>query len=211
MKQTLPILADIANGLFAVLLAGYITDIEIVWWHFGAGVVFAMLPDLDAVPELLMRGKIAASSEHMYDHREALHLPIIFLLAGVSLVFVAGFFGWIFLLATMFHFINDLYGTGWGVPVLWPLSRTRYKIFTRKVNRLKPMLLENGDWKDLSHEERKIRLICSWTREELPNYIKRWGDEVWIDRWYCKLNIISILEYTLFLVAVSLSLQALLY
>lgn len=78
MKNILPILADIANGVFATLLASYCTNTEVLWWHILIGVAFAMFPDLDALQELWKRGKIAASNNNPKDHRDGLHYPILF-------------------------------------------------------------------------------------------------------------------------------------
>lgn len=198
MYQFLALLADIANGVFAVALSAFITGQEVVWWHFLIGIPLAMYPDLDAIPELLKRGKLAASSEHVEDHREGLHFPILFLLAGLWGVFVFGYWGLVFLLATVLHFINDLYGTGWGIPLLWPLTHRRYKVLGRRVNRLKSLLKQDGDWDNVSSDERRLRWVVSWSKEELGSYIQRWGEENWIERWYLSLNWISFLEYTLF-------------
>ena len=32
------LLADFANGIFAVLLAAYVTGGAVFWWHFGIGI-----------------------------------------------------------------------------------------------------------------------------------------------------------------------------
>ncbi|MBI4086724.1 metal-dependent hydrolase [Candidatus Kaiserbacteria bacterium] len=199
MKQILPVLADIANGIFATLLAGWITNTEIFWWHFLVGVPLAMMPDLDAVPELLRRGKVAASSDYVYDHREGLHYPAVLLLVGIVLAWLVGFFGWLFLIATMLHFVNDSYGVGWGVAWLWPFSRTRYKCADRKVNQPKRMLVADGVWEKLSVDERRVRFIVSWSEEELPRFIMRWGRGDWIDKWYLTRNWVSVTEYLLFM------------
>ena len=209
MKEILALLADWANGIFAVVLAAYITQTDIVWWHFLLGLAFAMCPDLDAVPELLKRKKTAASAEHPVDHREGLHFPIFFLLAGIGFVYIQPFFGWMFLIATMLHFINDVYGTGWGVPLFGPLSHRRYKVLGRRVNRMKSLLIQDGDWDTLSHDERRLRIIVSWTKEELTPYITRWGMEDWIERCYLRINWISGIEYALFIIAIVLMLWSL--
>ena len=128
MKYLLVFLADWANGLFAVLGAAYIAGVEIVWWHFLVGLVLAHLPDLDALPEIFKYRKVGASVEHMGDHRDGLHYPILWLAAGAVFIFTFGYWGWLFLLATILHFINDFYGTGWGIKVLWPFSGRNYKV-----------------------------------------------------------------------------------
>ncbi len=162
MKNILALLADLANGIFAVLLASYVTQSEVVWWLFLIGVPLAMCPDLDAIPELLKRGKVSASDEYAYDHRDLLHLPILYILVGTLLAWLFGFWGFVFLFATLLHFINDLYGTGWGIPLFWPITKKRYKLLGRRANRMKALLIEDGSWDRISSDERKLRLLVSW-------------------------------------------------
>lgn len=204
MKQALSLLADIANGIFAVLLAGYFSGTEILWWYFLIGIPLAMCPDLDALPELLKRGRVGSSAEHTYDHRDGLHFPILFLVTGLLLTYLFPFFGLLFLFATALHFINDLYGTGWGIQLLWPLSKTRYKVLGRRVNWAKRQLVETGVWDNLPSDERKLRLVVAWKEVELPDYIRKWGVDDWIDLVYCHLNWISVIEYSLFILAIIL-------
>lgn len=175
MKNILALLADVANGLFAVLLAGTVFSVEPVWWHFLIGIVFAFAPDIDALPELLARGRVSASSEHVKDHRTFLHYPTISIPLGVALTYLFGYWGFLWCLAVLFHLANDLYGTGWGIALLWPISTTRMKFLGRRVNRQKQMLIDEGDWTMLSHDERRLRLIVTWSAVELPSYIMRWG------------------------------------
>ncbi|MEX0917727.1 MAG: metal-dependent hydrolase [Candidatus Paceibacterota bacterium] len=201
MKALLALLADIANGLFAVVFAGLLTGTEVVWWHFLVGIPLAMCPDLDALPELLRRGKVGASGEHAHDHREALHYPVLFVLAGVAFAYFVPYWGWMFLAATILHFVNDFYGTGWGIPVLWPLTNRRYKLLGRRVNRLRTILEANGDWDSIPEEERTLRLVVSWSHDELRDYIRKWGLDEWIGPYYLRLNWISGIEYVLFLLS----------
>ena len=204
MKEILALLADWANGIFAVVLASYITNTEIVWWYFIIGILFAMCPDLDAFPELIKRGKIAASAEYPSDHREGLHYPIVFILIGGIFIYLYPFLGWMFLFAIMLHYINDLYGTGWGIPLLWPLTNRRYKLLGRRVNRMKSILIQDGDWDNLSDPERRLRFMVSWKKDELTPYIQKWGVENWIKKYYLNINWISGIEYGLFIFAIIL-------
>lgn len=199
MKNILALLADIANGIFATCIASYVLGAELVWWHVLVGIVFAMSPDIDAISELLKRGKVSASAEHAVDHRTFLHWPVFSLTLGCVAWILFGYFGLMWLIAIALHLINDLYGTGWGIPALWPITNDRFKIFGRRVNRLKFQLQEDNDWNDLSHNERKFRFLVHWNSRELPHYIQRWGQENWIARWYLNLNWVSGIEYMLFL------------
>lgn len=211
MKNILPLLADIANGIFAVVATGLISNTEIVWWHFLIGIPFAMAPDLDAIPELMRRGPLGAAAAHPHDHREMLHYPLAFVVTGIGLITLVPFIGWLFLIATTLHFINDFYGTGWGVPILWPFSTARFKFLGRRVNRPKSILVASGDWDQLPRDERRLRLIVRWAKPELPSYISRWGMEYWVMPYYLRLNWVSGVEYALFGVSMLLLLFTLIY
>lgn len=199
MRNLLALLADISNGIFAVFFASYVTNTEIAWWYFVVGIFFAMCPDLDAIPELLVRGKIGSSKKYIRDHREGLHYPILFVILGITLSVLVGFWGYLFLFATTLHFVNDFYGTGWGIKLLWPISNTQFKLLGRRANKLRYLLEQEGSWKTLPVPEKRLRLIVSWSADELPRYIERWGVDDWVDKWYLHLNWVSVTEYSLFL------------
>ncbi len=198
MKNILALLADWANGIFALLTAGHITQTEILWWYVPIALALSHLPDIDAVPELITRGRVAASAEYVHDHRTLLHFPIISIPLSMAIGCIFGFWGWVVCFAVILHLLNDLYGTGWGIPVLWPFSKRRYKILGRRANRLRSILVKDDDWKKLSDSERRLRILVSWDDEEIVDYIARWGMDDWINRWYLRINWISIIEYLLF-------------
>ena len=204
MKNILALLADFANGIFAVLIAAYIYQIEVLYWHILLGIGCALIPDIDAISELIRRGRVSASAIHLRDHRTFLHYPIFSLpLALIGIIFF-GYAGVIFGVAVLLHLMNDLYGTGWGIAIGWPWSGRHLKIFGRRVNRTKKHLKETEDWYHISPSDRKLRLVVCWSADELPKYIQRWGYEKWIERTYLHLNWTSSIEYSLFVIAVGL-------
>ena len=186
MKNILPVLADFANGIFAVFIASYITHMDIVAWHFIVGILLAMCPDLDAIPELYRRGRIAASKSFLHDHRETLHRPLIFILLGTCIIYFQPYWGVLFLVATMLHFVNDMYGTGWGVPLFSPFNKDRYKFFT------------DGDNKSSLHPKNMIRVF---KQQSLTQSIKEHGDDDWILHNYVTPNTVTLVEYALFGIA----------
>jgi hypothetical protein len=210
MKYVLALLADWANGIFAVLIASAITGTEVLWWHYVIGIALSHGPDIDAIPELWRRGKVAASAENPHDHRDGLHYPL--LLVPVLFVFPMwfGYFGWVLWCAVVLHFVNDMYGTGWGLKLGWPFSSRSYKFLCRRVNRSKGQLQSEGLWQTLPESERKLRILVSWSATELPDYQRRWGMEQWIDVCYLRFNWISAVEYSLFIAAVVLATLSLL-
>jgi hypothetical protein len=209
MKNVVSLLADWANGIFAVLVAAWWFGIDPFWWHFLVGLVLSHTPDIDAIPELLKRGRVAASAEHPHDHRDALHYPIVLVSIAAVLAYLIPYWGTIFLVVVSLHLINDLYGTGWGIKLFWPFSKRNYKVLGRRVNRLRYLLEQDGDWNTQSEDERKLRLLVSWTQAELPIYMTRWGIDDWIPKYYFHLNSISIVEYGLFVIALGLMVVAL--
>lgn len=201
MKNILALLADWANGIFALLLAAAITDAELMWWYVPLALLLSHLPDIDALPELVRRGKVAASAEHVSDHRTFLHYPLIAGVVCFGAMWYGGLWGWMIAIVIPLHLINDFYGTGWGLPLFWPLTKTHYKLLGRRVNRLESILKEDEDWRALADDERRLRFLVSWRSDELPAYIARWGMDDWLQRWYLRCNWVSCIEYLLFLLA----------
>ncbi|MFT5832096.1 MAG: hypothetical protein ACI9SY_000478 [Candidatus Paceibacteria bacterium] len=210
MKNIVSLLADWASGIFAVLIASWWFGIDPLWWHFLVGLVLSHAPDIDAIPELLKRGKVAASVEHPHDHRDALHYPVVLISLAALIAYLVPYWGMVFLIAMVLHLTNDLYGTGWGIKLFWPLSKRNYKVLGRRVNRLKYLLEQDGDWDKQTSEERRLKWLVSWSPEELPQYMTRWGIDNWIPKYYFHFNSISLVEYGLFIIAVVLMLLALL-
>jgi hypothetical protein len=211
MKNILSILADLANGIFAILLATYLTGEGVVWWYFPIGMALAMSPDIDAIPELLLRGRVAASPEHPRDHRTFLHYPMVSIPLGLLATWFVPFWGLVWLLSLVLHLINDLYGTGWGLPLLYPFTSTHYKFFCRRVNQSPLLLKKRGLWDTLPLSETRVRFFVSWNKTELPVYIQQYGMDDWIDWCYLRVNPITITEYSLFLIAIVLAVCSLLY
>ena len=209
MKSILALLADFANGIFAVLIACAVYDVEAVWWYFLIGLPLAMLPDIDAIPELFKRGRVSVDASYTRDHRTFLHYPIISLIIFTPVYFFGGFWGLLIVTAVVLHLLNDLYGTGWGLQLLWPLSTRHYKFFGRRANRLHSVLAKAGDITLLPPDEIRVRFMVSWSESELSNYIKRFGVDDWIVHWYLRPNWVSVVEYSLFLIATTLMIVSL--
>lgn len=210
MKNILPLLADWANGIFAILITSQLFGIEPEWWYFLVGILFAMSPDIDALPELLSRGKVSASAEYQRDHRTFLHFPVISLPLALLLAWYFGFWGVVWLIAVVLHLVNDLYGTGWGLALMYPISTNHYKFLARRVNQSPALLFGSKIWESLPVSEKKLRFVVTWSQKEIPIYIKKYGMDNWIDHCYLTLNPIPLVEYSLFLIALVLMLFTLL-
>jgi membrane-bound metal-dependent hydrolase YbcI (DUF457 family) len=173
---------DTALGILATFLVAYLYHISPTPLLFAVGVISAHLPDADSFldPHFWRRGYVAAYADNPYDHRETLHKPLLWVLGiGTLYVFMSSLHAYIVLvgLGVMLHFIHDTVGTGWGIPWLWPFTRTRYKLFATKEN------------KALS-----FQLLTSWKRDELTEYIRRYGIENWVHVYYSRWSSVAILE-----------------
>ena len=204
MKSILAFLADFANGIFAVLIVCAVYDVPPVWWYFLIGLPLAQLPDIDAIPEILKRGKVSVDAQYTRDHRTFLHYPIISMIIFIPVYYFGGFWGMVIAVAVLLHLLNDMYGTGWGLQLLWPLSTRHFKFFGRRANRLHGMLAKAGDLTLLPPDETRLRFMVSWGEDELEDYITRFGVDNWIIHWYLRPNWVAVVEYSLFLVAFTL-------
>jgi hypothetical protein len=113
--------------------------------------------------------------------------------------------------AVALHLVNDVYGTGWGLPLLFPLTNNHYKFFSRKANLPARVLKERGLWTSLPSGETRVRLLVHWRKDELPAYILKYGLDDWIDLCYLQVTPMAVIEYSLFVVALVLTLGSLLY
>jgi hypothetical protein len=204
MKNILALLADFADGIIAVLIASWVFGVSPVWWYFLVGIPLAMLPDIDAVPEIILRRRVSASDQYARDHRTLLHYPLLSALIFIPVAVFGGFWGFLIATAVGLHLLNDLWGTGWGLPFFWPLQKGHIKFFARRANILKSVLVERGEWDSLPLSERRLRFVTYWSEAELPSYIRKYGIDGWITPYYLRFNWICALEYLIFTAAVIL-------
>ncbi len=182
MHRILPIVGDVGLGILVAVVVSQkygVTDPYLIGW----GILWAFLPDIDALPELLKRGEVAAHREHVQDHREKLHMPMFWL---IPLWFMSVSFGvaWeIAFWAILMHFLHDSVFTGWGVPWFAPFARFRIKFFTAYDNSF-----------SLKAED----LIRIWWRHELPTAITQYGDRNWVWNTYGELTPVLVIEYLIF-------------
>jgi hypothetical protein len=150
------------------------------------------LPDIDAIPELLKRGRVSVDAQYTRDHRTFLHYPIISLVIFTPVFIYGGFWGLVVVLAVLLHLLNDLYGTGWGLQLLWPFSTKHYKFFGRRANRLRSILERDAGMATLSREDTRLRFLVSWSKTELHDYITRFGVDDWMIEWYLRPNWVAV-------------------
>ena len=177
-----PWLADFGHGLLLTVLLLMVFELDPTWLYFLLGILFSVLPDLDGVREFFRFGYINAG-EHG-DHREGLHYPLVWLLAGVSWMLFMPFLGTLFTLCVFVHFLNDSWGTGWGVQWLWPYSEKSYKFFSR-----------NNVCSDVTLQS----LVTSWDAEGRRYTARTYSKPNWLEYNYGRFTIVSVMEYGAFI------------
>lgn len=186
MYRLLPLLGDVGLGILSVIFVSFAYEV----YDFRAFLLLplALLPDLDAIPEIMKKGRVAASASNPRDHRELLHKPILWLVPLGFCWIEFGYMGAVAFTMVFLHFVHDSILTGWGVPWLWP-RRTRIKFF---VNARNEPSLARCDW------------VRTWNEEQLRKDIVVYGDENWIEKYYLHTTSVSVIEYGVFFFAVLL-------
>lgn len=158
---------DIGLGLLAGALFHHLTGIPLLTSGVLA-VGFVLLPDVDAVVQVLRRGGLRKMSA---DHRDLLHRPLLYVPIGTALAWLLA--DWriaaLFCVMSLAHFLHDSIGTGWGVAWLRPLTRNYYKFFS----------LDEGDASVTTK-----RLLVSWTPEQQRAVAARYGNPNWLRDMY---------------------------
>ncbi len=174
---------DIAIGILISLVASKIFVLDLnATLVFGA-IIMAIFPDLDFLLTTLEYGYIG---KYAHNHRNLLHFPMVYLLLFGLLVLL--FFGtswlFVFICASIWHFIHDSFGLGWGVAWFFPFSRRNYKFFTDEQN----------------HFSKKF--IISWNQKELNAAVEKYGDPNWFKNIYFRFSPTLIIEISAFFIAI---------
>lgn len=155
---------DIKLGLLWAFLTGFLFGQELTSGWMLAGVVFALLPDIDFWIEYAMRGTVGGTvigAHRLLLHNPIPYIPIALLVGTLSgpawmMLFTLGVFG---------HFVHDLSGMGYGIRLFWPFSDHWYKFFSSKDGEIHY---------DFDH------FITSWSPEEMKALVARRGNDNWI-------------------------------
>ncbi len=178
----LPLLGDVGLGILTLMYVmeqnGRV-DASVFWL-----LPLMFLPDLEALPKLLRRGKAASSLAHpKYNHEEV--LPPILWLAPTGLWWhYGGFYGEVACMLLFVHFLHKSVLIGWGVSWFRPFWEDRLKFFADYTNKNS---LSISDW------------IRVFPRFKLRGLIDRYGDEEWVAHNYHRVTVVSVIEYGLFL------------
>lgn len=176
------LLADIGIGIFSVVIARKLFQIELTVFTVFIGIIFSLLPDTDFLIEWAKRKRMPSKFPH--EHRNVSHFPLLYVPLGSFIIF---WFGYIYLFLFVFnslsHFLHDSFGVGWGIKWAYPFSKRSYKFFTGDNNRFSK------------------RFIISWDEGELQKAIEEHGDPDWIKNIYLRPTLVSITEIMVFVVS----------
>lgn len=129
-----------------------------------AGVVFALLPDIDFWFEYWKRGTVGGTIIDL--HRTLLHAPMTYI--PITL-FVGTYHGpaWmtLFALGIFGHHLHDSVGMGYGVRWLWPFTDHWYKFFSDKDGEIHY---------DFRH------FFVSWNDREMRELVAKRGNDNWL-------------------------------
>jgi hypothetical protein len=155
------------------------------------GILFALGPDLDYLYHIFRHGH----GRNDFEHRNILHLPLLYLTVGTGIVFfIAGpMFATLFLVSSLLHFIHDSMAIGWGVRWLFPFSTDNiafFYLYSRKIR------------------EGLRRPIFVFDAKSLARTVREHGDADWKRDIYGKLHPIAIVEYSVFVFSLIILLLA---
>ncbi|HBI25204.1 MAG: hypothetical protein UT41_C0003G0104 [Candidatus Wolfebacteria bacterium GW2011_GWC2_39_22] len=176
-------LADIGLGIFVALIASNLFGIEVSAQLAGISVLFALLPDADFLVHAIAHRKVGGKYAHV--HRDLFHYPLLYL--GIGGVFAALFgaaWFFVFMAASLAHFIHDSMGIGWGIKWMYPFSKKISKLFSTKEG-------------DLS-----MNASATWSEKELEKVAEEKGNEHWIRDVYFRWHPVGVIENVVFIVAI---------
>lgn len=160
---------DIALGL----IAGWIIFVSTGSQDAGLlvfGVLSALAPDIDFI--LYLAKHRWKTDQFIHEHRDLLHKPLFVSVGGGALIaLVNPWYGMVWLLGTLAHFIHDTFDGGWGILWLYPFSRGYFTLAAYSPKRY----FQN--------------------REEQHEIASTHGNPSWLKDGYLKLNPKLIVEY----------------
>lgn len=176
---------DIGIGILLSIFGNIYFHTDLTIFFVFICILFALSPDIDYLIYLIK--KKGKSNEMAHCHRDILHYPLIFIPSGM--LFLSIFskeYSFLFGLGSFLHFLHDSIGIGWGIRWFWPFSKNYYAFFRKSVAKEK---------------ESPIRFICIWEPEEVKKLASEYGDPNWFKNIYLRPSLISITEFTIFLIS----------
>lgn len=118
---------DFCAGAFIVFIMGYLFDYKPSVFHYLAGSMFAVIPDIDLAYMLARKGFIYGNHHQFITHRPFFMLPLVFFtVLAASNKFLAT----VAVLCVVWHYVHDTEGFGGGgISWFWPFSNKYYSPF----------------------------------------------------------------------------------
>lgn len=184
IKYILPLLGDFGHAFCTAALIGLATQMSFSLMFVAWTVLFAFILDFDNIVPLV-RGHLSANKESPKDHRDGWHYPLLWTAVFVVVFLVYGLNVWTMsgAIAVLLHFINDSFGTGWGIQYFWPFTRVSYRLSAKQTNVAV----------DKDHP-----LVDAYTPEEKHVAIKSYGNPNWINDMYVHPSTTAKIEYAVF-------------
>lgn len=177
-------LLDIGFGIIIPITLSKIFGFEITNSYIVFGIIFSLLPDIDFIFYKIFSKK---SGDQDHTHRSVLHYPIVYILIGslTTYIFYPTLLS-LFIICSLFHFIHDSIGIGWGVQWFAPFNKNYYQFFYT-VNK-------NAD----------RSIIYKYKPEELDSLAGEYGDKEWFKNVYLKFHLYSFVELLIFIISITL-------
>ncbi len=176
-------LLDIGLGILIPIALSKIFGFGLTNSFLAFGVIFSLLPDIDFIIHKLFLPKTSSIKDHL--HREILHFPILYIITGAIVVFlIKKDLLLLFIICSLFHFIHDSIGIGWGIQWLMPFGKNYYQFFTTY------------------KENPKKAIVYSYTKKQIDSLSEKYGDANWFKNIYLKLHPYSLFELFVFIIAI---------
>ncbi len=174
---------DIGLGILIPITLSKIFGFELSNSFIYFGILFSLLPDIDFIIHKLFLPKISSAKDHL--HREILHFPIPYIIAGSILVSIFNQNLLLpFIICSLFHFIHDSIGIGWGVQWFVPFNKNYYQ-FLYSANK-------NMNWSP----------VYKYRPEELDEMVEKYGDKDWFRKIYLSFHPYSLFELFVFIISI---------
>ncbi len=151
------------------------------------GIICALLPDADFLYHLFKRG---TKDNKDHEHRDILHYPILFIIVGLIIYYFSPLYGLVFISGTLLHLLHDSIGIGWGIQWLWPVNKNYFTFLYRYQPKHKDSFPK--------------KLLYTHKPHEIAELSRKYGDENWIKNIYFKLHPYSLIEFAVFVLAISM-------
>jgi hypothetical protein len=174
---------DIGVGILTAVFAGHFFGVDLSFWLVFFSVSCALLPDADFLYFYPKRH----DTKYDHKHRDLIHYPLLYLPIGTVLIWVifGQIWGVTFFIASFIHFLHDSIGIGWGIKWLFPLTKNSYSFF----------------YLYLGKKMNRRNMIFTFTDENLPDLVRKYGDPDWVKNIYFKWHPIAQAEFAVFILS----------